>query len=446
MFVVHCWLLLVELDAMAGDVPLRKYTWGRDLAGLTEPGAQATGPSEPRAQASGALGTDGVSLLTAAGGIGGLLAVWDSADTPSNTADDLAYVFFYDANGNVSQVVDIEDLANWQSLGLTGPADWHASRLAARYEYDPYGNLIGPDTNGDGVFNSADDPGPYASRNPFRFSTKSFDDETGFGYWGYRYLWPKLGRWLNRDPIGELGGVNLYAYAQNSPAAAIDPLGQYCIMGNPCDGPGEPDPCPQGGPPPSQQPDTPPPAVMPSIIGGPLPPLPPVINYCPSPICAKFCAAGWAGFTTCDPITNQPCICVCPGNIGRLCNSPPCGPAPGILQKCVLLHESHHVTTYTNRNLCTGAPPPGGWPGGPSDECTAQTIDILCAKRNANRCLSAGAQACSCLQMLYQFVLSANCRTQHPRHPCPPGAQKECELARRMAKVSLRVLMQRMCH
>ncbi len=185
------------------------------------------------------------------GQVGGLLAVWDSNDTPSNSADDLRYVYFYDANGNVSQVVDVEDLANWQSLGLTGPADWHASRLAARYEYDPYGSLIGPDTNGDGVFDpTTDDAGPYASRNPFRFSTKYFDDDTGFGYWGYRYYWPKLGRWLSRDLLGEPGGVNLYAYVQNAPATAMDALGQYCIMGNPCGGPGGPDSCPGGTPPP----------------------------------------------------------------------------------------------------------------------------------------------------------------------------------------------------
>jgi RHS repeat-associated protein len=39
--------------------------------------------------------------------------------------------------------------------------------------------------------------------NRFRFSTKAFDDATGFGYWGYRWYSPRLGRWLSRDPIGE---------------------------------------------------------------------------------------------------------------------------------------------------------------------------------------------------------------------------------------------------
>jgi hypothetical protein len=39
------------------------------------------------------------------------------------------------------------------------------------------------------------------------------------------YYAPEQGRWLTRDPIGEEGGVNLYAYVGNAPVAFIDPLG-----------------------------------------------------------------------------------------------------------------------------------------------------------------------------------------------------------------------------
>ncbi len=39
---------------------------------------------------------------------------------------------------------------------------------------------------------------------------------------GYRYYSPELGRWLNRDPIGEEGGLNVYSFLRNAPIANIE--------------------------------------------------------------------------------------------------------------------------------------------------------------------------------------------------------------------------------
>jgi RHS repeat-associated protein len=44
------------------------------------------------------------------------------------------------------------------------------------------------------------------------------------GYWGRMYD-PNLQRWIQRDPIGEAGGINLYEYVGNSPTRFVDPLG-----------------------------------------------------------------------------------------------------------------------------------------------------------------------------------------------------------------------------
>ena len=42
---------------------------------------------------------------------------------------------------------------------------------------------------------------------------------------GHRYYDPGAGRFLNRDPVGMEGGVNIYAYCQNNPINFYDPLG-----------------------------------------------------------------------------------------------------------------------------------------------------------------------------------------------------------------------------
>ncbi len=233
-FVWYNWLLLEELDALNGNAIVRKYTWGLDLAG------QSGEPSRDR---------QGAVSLESAAGIGGLLALHDPDDDGDpNDPNDIErnYVYFYDATGNVGQLVA------WASDygGATG-YDWHADRLVARYEYDPYGTVIGPDTDGDGDFDDDDNPGPYAVDNPFRFSTKYFDDETALGYWGYRYYSPGLGRWLNRDPIGQPAAVltrqvapktafvprdppddNLYRFVRNDPVSWIDPDGMAARRGD----------------------------------------------------------------------------------------------------------------------------------------------------------------------------------------------------------------------
>ena len=166
-FVYDGWNLLMELDGLNSNAVLRQYTWGLDLSGQN--------------------GNPSVGGIHGAGGIGGLLAMRSGSGT-SSTADDGSYLYFYNANGDIGQLMKTSNEGG--GYGST----------AARYEYYPFGgDLVS-------VFNPTSGANP-ARNNPFRFSTKYRDNESKCYYYGYRYLRPKHGRWISRDPSGERGGT-----------------------------------------------------------------------------------------------------------------------------------------------------------------------------------------------------------------------------------------------
>jgi RHS repeat-associated protein len=59
----------------------------------------------------------------------------------------------------------------------------------------------------------------------YRFSSEVFDSETELSYYNYRYYSAELGRWLNREPIRERGGMNLYGMLGNGIINSNDSLG-----------------------------------------------------------------------------------------------------------------------------------------------------------------------------------------------------------------------------
>jgi len=87
-------------------------------------------------------------------------------------------------------------------------------RKLCNRDNDPYGNM-----------NSA--TGSEWQSNPYRFSTKYLDAETNLYYYGYRFYAPELGRWINRDPITEKGGNNIYEFAINNSINSYDVFGLW---------------------------------------------------------------------------------------------------------------------------------------------------------------------------------------------------------------------------
>ena len=134
-------------------------------------------------------GKDISGTMQGAGGVGGLLAT---------RMDGTWYYPLYDNNGNITEYVD------------------QNGAIAAQFSYDALGGTI-----------SAVGSQAYYLRH--RFSTKYYDREDGLYYYGLRFYDPYSLRWLNRDPIEEAGGLNLYAFCRNNAVNKWDYLGWIAV-------------------------------------------------------------------------------------------------------------------------------------------------------------------------------------------------------------------------
>ncbi len=67
-------------------------------------------------------------------------------------------------------------------------------------------------------------PSGTSSANSTEFTGRE-NDGTGLYYLRARYYSPAIGRFISQDPLGELGGLNSYAYAAGNPINLIDPAG-----------------------------------------------------------------------------------------------------------------------------------------------------------------------------------------------------------------------------
>ncbi len=91
------------------------------------------------------------------------------------------------------------------------------------------------------VFGTPDDVSSVG--NPYMFTGRRYDSETGLYYYRARYYKPSIGRFLQTDPIGYYGGLNLYSYCWNDPINWIDPFGLITDMHEPWGNPFDPESC-----------------------------------------------------------------------------------------------------------------------------------------------------------------------------------------------------------
>jgi RHS repeat-associated protein len=64
---------------------------------------------------------------------------------------------------------------------------------------------------------------------PYTFTTRELDSETGLHFYRTRNYDSSVGRFIQPDLIGFFGGPNFYAYAGNNPVYFVDPLGLDAI-------------------------------------------------------------------------------------------------------------------------------------------------------------------------------------------------------------------------
>ncbi|MCP5094864.1 MAG: hypothetical protein GY943_04860, partial [Chloroflexi bacterium] len=110
------------------------------------------------------------------------------------------------------------------ALGSITEVSNSSGTIVERYEYDVYGTATIYDSS-DTVLTAT------AIGNPYLYTARRYDPESGNYYYRARIYSPDLGRFLSEDPLGfDAGDYNLYRYVFNNPTNNVDPTGEFAFL------------------------------------------------------------------------------------------------------------------------------------------------------------------------------------------------------------------------
>jgi RHS repeat-associated protein len=107
--------------------------------------------------------------------------------------------------------VDHEDSVMAMTDAMGNATGCAAGVNCQKLAYDEYGNLS---------------PASVVTGEPYRYTGRRLDSETGMYYYRARYYSPSIGRFMQMDPVGSKDDLNLYAYVGNDPLDKTDPSGK----------------------------------------------------------------------------------------------------------------------------------------------------------------------------------------------------------------------------